>query len=322
MHRGCFVWTPTPPLSRQRTPRPGPVGSCVCLLSWSGRAGWPPRRVLMRLTFSCGPSWCSLCLLRPLRARVTLRVVFVVFFFFFCASLVSCVSCFPALGAQGFGVLRPPPPPLCSIFFLVPHWGCRYFSVLFFPAGFCFWFLFLFSLLPFFFFALPWCAGCAVLCGGVSWAVGRLGVCCCGPCGSDAGCCAPALHLAVLAACAASICVVACCVARARWRRAGRVALPRAASAGCRGVLPNPPPRVFCAHFFRLSGVCWLTPPPPPPGWLLCRLLCFIVRCVVWCSGLWCVLCCVACLRWVGFLRRVVRRGVVLDPVFVFVVLP
>ena len=29
MHRGCFVWTPTPPLAGPRTPRPGPVPVCV-----------------------------------------------------------------------------------------------------------------------------------------------------------------------------------------------------------------------------------------------------------------------------------------------------
>ena len=39
MHRGCCVRTPTPPLSRWSTPRPGPACVCVCLLflAWSGR---------------------------------------------------------------------------------------------------------------------------------------------------------------------------------------------------------------------------------------------------------------------------------------------
>ena len=41
------------------------VCACACP-SWPGRAGLPPGRVLMRLTFSCGLSWCALYLLSPL----------------------------------------------------------------------------------------------------------------------------------------------------------------------------------------------------------------------------------------------------------------
>ena len=41
------------------------VCACACP-SWPGRAGRPPGRVLVCLTFSCGRSWCALCLFGPL----------------------------------------------------------------------------------------------------------------------------------------------------------------------------------------------------------------------------------------------------------------
>ena len=79
----------------------------------------------MRLTFSCGRSWCPLCLLGPLRAGVALLVVFPAFFPF-CAPLVSSVSCLRALGALGLGVFCPPPPRSLSV--------CLFFSF-FFPSS-------------------------------------------------------------------------------------------------------------------------------------------------------------------------------------------
>ena len=117
--------------------------ACVCAcFSWPGRAGRPPRRVLVRLTFSCGRSWCALCLFGPLLALVALFVVVVgfppPFFFdslvapplcpafrvfrpglpwawascgppapppFFFRPLVSFVRCFSARGAVGLGAL-------------------------------------------------------------------------------------------------------------------------------------------------------------------------------------------------------------------------
>ena len=39
MHRGCFVWTPTPPLPGGRTPRPAPVRVCVCSSVLAGSGG-------------------------------------------------------------------------------------------------------------------------------------------------------------------------------------------------------------------------------------------------------------------------------------------
>ena len=54
-----------------RVPR---VCACVCP-SWLGRAGQPPERVLVSLTFSCGRSRCALYLLGPLHAGVALFAV-------------------------------------------------------------------------------------------------------------------------------------------------------------------------------------------------------------------------------------------------------
>ena len=39
VHRGCFLWTPTSPPAGWRTPRPGPVRVCVCLLFLAGSGG-------------------------------------------------------------------------------------------------------------------------------------------------------------------------------------------------------------------------------------------------------------------------------------------
>ena len=116
VQRGCFVWTPTPPLSGQRRPRPGPVCVCRCVLSGPGRSRRHPRRVFVRFTLSCSCSWCSLCLLGPLWAGVALPVVVLSFYFFLVRlpcpwlSVISCPGC--------LGPLRPVVPPLCRFFFL------------------------------------------------------------------------------------------------------------------------------------------------------------------------------------------------------------
>ena len=74
----------------------------------------------------------------------------------------------------------------------------------------------------------------------------------------------------------------------------------------------------------RSSPCClWCLPVvPPPPCRLWCPLLCFVVLPVVWRRGLWRVLCCarwcVGCLCRVGFLRRVVWRGVLPGRVVLF----
>ena len=57
------------------------VCACACP-AWPGRTGRPPRRILVRLTFSFGRSLFALCLFGPLRAGVALFVVVVGFFGF------------------------------------------------------------------------------------------------------------------------------------------------------------------------------------------------------------------------------------------------
>ena len=107
VHRGCFVWTPTPPLSGRRTPRPGPMRLCVCPLFLAGLgrpASWArfgaPHRSFGRfvLLLCSAPSGLGLPLLR--------------FFVFF--SPLPALSLSPAFCAVPF-VFRPPlflsPPP-------------------------------------------------------------------------------------------------------------------------------------------------------------------------------------------------------------------
>ena len=139
--------------------------------------------------------------------------------------------------------------------------------------------------------------GAAVLGCCLSWALGRVGACCCGPCASPGAC----VRLRSVARCP----------------------------------LPVPPPFVLLPVVLRmprgvvlaalLSPCClWRLPVMPPPAArrLWCPLLCFVVPRAVWLRGLWCVLCCarwyVGCLCRVGFLRRVVWRGVVPGRVVLF----
>ena len=130
MHRGCFVWTPTSPLSGRRTPRPGPARVCVrALLSRVGRAGLP------------GAFWCaSPFLLAVLGALFACSapsgqgcpvcgccwVFFSFIFFLFPFPLLAAPSLCPALRVSRLRVpwalasCRPPPlffplpPPLCA----------------------------------------------------------------------------------------------------------------------------------------------------------------------------------------------------------------
>ena len=286
VHLACFVWTPKPLLLGRRTPRPGPVPVCVCVLSWAGRAGPPPGRVLVSLPFSCGPSWCSLRLLGPLRARVALLVVVDVFFVFLFFSFSS----------------RPP----CLLPFLFSGPGCPE-TWLFAPPPLSFFFFFFFFLPPLPFFFLPvfvfffllrlffFCRGmlvmrCSVLvCPGlwgvlVCVVVGfvlRLGLLCAFNPSFGAPC------LCLLPLCWCLLCC-ACPVAPC-WRRC---------SSPCRlcwvpfGVACSLPPRVFCAGlFFSACRVFAGSAPPPPPA--CCGVLCCALSCVLSCGaavrGVFCV---------------------------------
>ena len=132
MHRGCLVWTPTPPLAGRRTPRPGPVRVRVCVLSLPGRAARPLRRLLVRPTFSSGRSVFPL-FSAPFGLGLPLSWSFVgpplvspppPFFFFpffslWRAPFVSCFLWLPApapLGLGGLFFFPPPPPPACGFF--------------------------------------------------------------------------------------------------------------------------------------------------------------------------------------------------------------
>ena len=126
MHRGCFLWTPTPPLAGRRTPRPGPAHVCWCVLflAWSGGPTSWARFGAPHLSFG---RFVLLLRSAPYRAGVA-RGSAVWFFFspFFrfsfsrlpsWAPAVSGFLCLPALGALGLGtllLLRLPP---WSLFF-------------------------------------------------------------------------------------------------------------------------------------------------------------------------------------------------------------
>ena len=137
MHRGCFVWTPTPSLAGRRTPRPGPVRVCVCLLFLAGSGG-PASRA------RCGAPhlflWplCLSALLGPLRAGVaplSFAAVAVPRWLFFSASRCLARASFvsPAWPLAALWWLLPcPPPPLCLAVFVAPACGLGVFFFFFF----------------------------------------------------------------------------------------------------------------------------------------------------------------------------------------------
>ena len=123
MHRGCFVWTPTPPLSGQRTPRPGPACVCLYVPCLAGSGGPASRARSGAPHLPLRRSWFALCLFGPHRAGVALFVVVVGFLFFFpfplppprCTIVVSCLRVFRPRVPWALASCPPPP------FFLAPH---------------------------------------------------------------------------------------------------------------------------------------------------------------------------------------------------------
>ena len=141
MHRGCFVWTPTPPLSGRRTPRPGPARVCVRALL--GRVGQAALQ---------GAFWCVSLFLLPFLVRSLLIrpppgrgcpvcgccwVLFVFCFFFPSPPLLRprCVLLCPFSGPGCLGPWRlatpplffPSPPlcaPRCLLLFVFSVLGC------------------------------------------------------------------------------------------------------------------------------------------------------------------------------------------------------
>ena len=126
VHRGCFVWTPTPPLSGRRTPTPCPVRVCVCVFLLTGSGGPASPARFSAPDLSLGRNVRMLC---SAPSRLVLprccHFVFVlsfrcgVFFPLFlshCAPIVPRFSQSPASGALGLGAVRfpcRPPPFLC-----------------------------------------------------------------------------------------------------------------------------------------------------------------------------------------------------------------
>ena len=75
MHRACFVWELTSPLSGWSTPRPGPVRAFVCACSsWPCTAGRPPGVRFGAPHLSFGP-FCLCPLFSPFRAWVARALV-------------------------------------------------------------------------------------------------------------------------------------------------------------------------------------------------------------------------------------------------------
>ena len=123
MHGGCFVWTPTAPLSGRRAPRPGPARVCVCVpcLAGSGGPASRARSGAPHLSFGC--SWFALCLFDP--SGLGLPCLWLLFFFFFLFPFPPLVapSLCPALRVFRRMVawaLASCPPPLFFSFFLPP----------------------------------------------------------------------------------------------------------------------------------------------------------------------------------------------------------
>ena len=280
LHQGCFVWTPTPPLSGRRTPRPGPVRVCLCvaLSARSGRRAsrarfdaphfflWPVPVLSLYARpptgWGCSVGGCSRVLFSFVRPCWLWRSVF---------------RGVPALSALGLGVLRPRPPCYFSLslsFFSFPPPR---------PSFFCILLFFLCSSSGFFFlssFFLLRCAVSSVL--GWSWASGRVGVCSC-------GCCASAGRLRFRCVVRCSLPVSALCVSLL-------VAL-RVSSGAVLAVCPFPVLLLLpCLCGLSSRRVLWRRLRPVVAlGFcrgvaLLRRVLscCFALRWCVLCWSLWC----------------------------------
>ena len=266
---------------------------CVCACAWFlgrvGRAGllgsfWCaspfPVAVLGALFVCSAPSglglpclWLFLCF----------------FFLFFSPPLSLAFRVFGPWVPWALAFSAPCPSPVFFSFFSLPP-----LHVFFLPV-------FVFFTFPsFFFLAVPWCPGCAVLCAGGSWAVGRDRVCCCGPC--------------ALAGAAVRLCSVVWCslpvplpfvLLLVVLRVPGGTVLaallfPVLPLVGAVWCCRPPPPRVFCAgFFFSLVLRLLVVPPPPPPppprlvvvsSVVLCRASCRVVLRSVVCFVLYGVL--------------------------------
>ena len=299
--------------------------ACACP-SWLGWAGWPPGRFLVRLTLSCGRSWCAykfFCSAPPGLGCPVCGCCWVFLFFF--AAVVSGVLCFPARAAFRLGVLwssrlpppcLPPPPflaaPLSLAFrgfrpgvpwalaLLVPSPGfpLRFFLSFFVSASLppppfsFFFFAVLLFFLGFLFFFLPLLP--FFFCLGVpgSWCLGRF-VCpglwaCAGVC-----CCA---RCAPAGAGVRLCCVVGCSLVVPVLC----VLLPVVLR--CCGVLPVFPGGAWCACVG--PGPCSVLLAPVAVAWSSVVACGFVLSCsaVPRCPGVppvvWCAAVCVVSCWW------------------------
>ena len=115
MHRGCFLWTPTPPLAGRRTPRPGPAHVCWCVLflAWSGGPTSWARFGAPHLSFG---RFVLLLRSAPYRAGVARGSVVWFFFSLFFVSLFPASPLGPRL-SPAFCAYRPWVPWALALFF-------------------------------------------------------------------------------------------------------------------------------------------------------------------------------------------------------------
>ena len=106
MHRGCFVWTPTPPHFDSEDATPG-SRACVCVRAPLGWVGWAGLPGVLWCTSSSpvAAHLCAFVFFGPLRAGVALFVVVFGFFFPCGAPVDSVIPCLPSRGALFLGVL-------------------------------------------------------------------------------------------------------------------------------------------------------------------------------------------------------------------------
>ena len=120
MHRGCFLWTPTPPPAGRRTPRPGPVRVCLCSLFLAGSGGPASRARFGAPHFPFG-RFVLLLRSAPFGLGWPLLVGVCAFFglFFFCAPpLFLAFSGFRPWVSWAL-LLLASPPPLPRLFFVL-----------------------------------------------------------------------------------------------------------------------------------------------------------------------------------------------------------
>ena len=130
---GCFVWTPTRPLSGRRSPRPGPAHVCLCMLFLAGSGGPASRAGFGVPHLSLGRFLLLLCSAPSGLGLPLLVFCFVLFspsFLVFClappspAPPLSPAFCafWPRVGLAlvlcVFSCTPPPAPPFFLLFFL------------------------------------------------------------------------------------------------------------------------------------------------------------------------------------------------------------